>query len=135
MAKHKKKQSKKDSVADNFLDVTAVSIKKYRKMTNELAKLSTKQKLVGGLALLTAGFFYFTKTKSDNSQGALLSELKSLFPNLLPDTTPQTPPSVPTQNQDKEEHAVASHKSSKATKQGRGTGTFGKKSAVSPHDL
>jgi len=132
MAKHKKKQAKKDSVPDNFLDVTALSIKKYRKVTNEIAKLSPVQKLVGGLALLAAGYVYLNKVKNDNSAGSLLSELKGLFPQALPDKTPLP---APKQDQGTVEQAVAPHhKRPKTAKVSKSTGAFGKKAAASPHN-
>lgn len=132
MAKHKKKQSKQDSLPDNFLDVTAMSIKKYRKVTNEIAKLSPIQKLVGSLALLAAGYVYLNKVKTDNSGSGLLSELKVLFPNALPDKTPHP---APKQDAAASEQRVAAHKSHKTPKASRSTGAFGKKSAASPQDV
>jgi hypothetical protein len=61
MAKGKKKHSKKDDVSDDLLDVAALSIKKFRKVTKEIGKLSTGQKIVGGLALAAAGLTYLAK--------------------------------------------------------------------------
>jgi hypothetical protein len=61
MAKGKKKHSKKDDVSDDLLDVAALSIKKFRKVTKEIGKLSTGQKIVGGLALAVAGLTYLAK--------------------------------------------------------------------------
>jgi hypothetical protein len=119
-------------VPDNFLDVTALSIKKYRKVTNEIAKLSPAQKLVGSLALLAAGYVYLNKVKSDNSEGGLLSELKAFFPQVLPDKTPLP---TPKQDEDARDHRAASHKSPKTSKAARSTGTFGKKAAASSHDV
>ena len=58
MAKNKKKESKKSQVADDLLDVARTSLKKFRKVTREISKLSTGQKLVGGLALAAAGLTY-----------------------------------------------------------------------------
>lgn len=132
MGKHKKKQSKQDSLPDNFLDVTALSIKKYRKVTNEIAKLSPVQKLVGSLALLAAGYVYLNKVKNDSGSGSLLSELKILFPNVLPDKTPL---SAPKQDEDALGHQVASDKRPKPSKLSKSTGAFGKKAAASPHDV
>ena len=58
MGKNKKKHSKKDGLSDNILDVAALSLKKFRKVTKEIGRLSTGQKLVGGAALLAAGLAY-----------------------------------------------------------------------------
>lgn len=65
MGKGKKKHSKKDDVADDILDVAAVSVRKFRKVTKEIHKLSTGQKIVGGLALLAAGLTYMAKQNLD----------------------------------------------------------------------
>lgn len=58
MAKDKKKHSKKDDLSENLLDAAALSVRRFRKVTKELGKLSTGQKLVGGLALVAAGLTY-----------------------------------------------------------------------------
>ena len=65
MAKDKKKDSKKDPVAENLLDVARTSLKKFRKVTREISRLSTGQKLVGGLALAAAGLTYLATLDSD----------------------------------------------------------------------
>ena len=61
MAKDKKKHSKKDAVSDDLLDMAALSIKKFRKVTKQIGKLSTGQKIVGSLALAVAGLTYLAK--------------------------------------------------------------------------
>lgn len=66
MGKHKKKQSKKKDVSDDLLDTAALSIRKFRKVTNEIAKLSTGQRVAGGLALLAAGLIYLDQRKGNN---------------------------------------------------------------------
>ena len=58
MGKDKKKHSKKDKASEDILDLAALSVKKFRKVTKEIGKLSTGQKLVGGLALVAAGLSY-----------------------------------------------------------------------------
>lgn len=58
MAKDKKKKHKKDDASEDILDVAALSIKKFRKVTKEIGRLSTGQKLVGGIALVAAGLTY-----------------------------------------------------------------------------
>jgi len=67
MGKDKKKHSKKDKVSDDLLDVAAVSLKKFRKVTKEISKLSTGQKLVGGIALAAAGLAYLAAQETDES--------------------------------------------------------------------
>jgi hypothetical protein len=80
--KKKKKGSKKDDASEDFLDVAALSIKKFRKVTKEINKLSTGQKLVGGIALVAAGLAYLAtqeeggagheKTDSEDAAAPLL---------------------------------------------------------------
>jgi hypothetical protein len=73
MGKHKKDKKKKskqiqDALPEDVLDAAVVSIKKFRKITNEIAKLSLGQKLVGGLVLTAAGLIYLDQRKgSDDS--------------------------------------------------------------------
>ena len=68
MGKGKKKNSKKDLVPDNLLDAAAVSIKKFRKVTKQITKLSTGQKLVGGIVLVAAGLTYLAKQDFDAAE-------------------------------------------------------------------
>ncbi|HEX8327890.1 MAG TPA: hypothetical protein VF629_10140 [Hymenobacter sp.] len=65
MGKGKKKHSKKEEVTEDILDVAAISVRKFRKVTKEIHKLSTGQKIVGGLALVAAGLAYLAKQESD----------------------------------------------------------------------
>ncbi|TGE09728.1 hypothetical protein [Hymenobacter fodinae] len=72
MGKHKKNKKKakqvQDAVPEDVLDAAVVSIKKFRKITNEIGKLSLGQKLVGGLVLTAAGLIYLDQRKgSDDS--------------------------------------------------------------------
>jgi len=69
MAKEKKKNSKKDHKHNDVLDNTAKTIKKFRRVTKNLTKLSTGQKVVGGVALLAAGLVYLAK-KQDGASAA-----------------------------------------------------------------
>lgn len=65
MGKDKKKHSKKDKASDDMLAVAAQSLKKFRKVTKEISKLSTGQKLVGGLAIAAAGLAYLATRETD----------------------------------------------------------------------
>lgn len=65
MGKGKKKHSKKDKVSDDIMEVAAASLKKFRKVTRQIGKLSTGQKLVGGVALLAAGLTYLANRPAD----------------------------------------------------------------------
>lgn len=85
MAKDKKKHSKKDDLSENLLDAAALSVRKFRKVTKELGKLSTGQKLVGGLALVAAGLTYLatrsTSTEASFSGAHLLPENQANKPS------------------------------------------------------
>ncbi|GAA4348926.1 hypothetical protein GCM10023185_05300 [Hymenobacter saemangeumensis] len=58
MGKGKKKHSNKETVSGDLLDAAVLSVKKFRKVTREIGKLSTGQKLLGGAALVAAGLLY-----------------------------------------------------------------------------
>ncbi|MDB5271357.1 MAG: hypothetical protein JWP58_4397 [Hymenobacter sp.] len=66
MGKDKKKHSKKDKDSEDILDTVAQSLKKFRKVTKEISRLSTGQKLVGGLALAAAGLVYLATRETDD---------------------------------------------------------------------
>ena len=67
MGKDKKKHSKKDKASADVLDVAAQSLKKFRKVTKEISKLSTGQKVVGSLALAAAGLVYLSTRETDDA--------------------------------------------------------------------
>ena len=64
MAKDHKKKSKKGGKSNDLLEGAAQSLKKFRRVTKQLTKLSTGQKLVGGVALLAAGLTYLAKSQA-----------------------------------------------------------------------
>ncbi|UOQ72852.1 hypothetical protein [Hymenobacter cellulosilyticus] len=68
MAKDKKKSSKKgkDSKSDNVLDGAFQALRKFRKATRSVGKLTTGQKVVGGVALLAAGLTYLAKKHAED---------------------------------------------------------------------
>lgn len=134
MGKHKKKHSKKDTISDDLLDAAALSIRNYRKVTNEIAKLSTGQKLVGGLVLLAAGYFYLDKVKQDAGKDSLLASLNLPLPWLPKAKEASGPPPKPTLPA-APAPAEAPRKSRKSAKAGKTAGAFGKKPAASPDDL
>lgn len=76
MGKDKKKHSKKDKASDDILEVAAQSLKKFRKVTRQISKLSTGQKLVGGLALAAAGLVYLAARETDDAPAS--TEVKGL---------------------------------------------------------
>ncbi len=65
MPKDKKKHSKKDELSSDILDAANLTLKKFRKVTKQVGKLSTGQKVVGGLALLAAGLTYLAQQQAD----------------------------------------------------------------------
>ncbi|MBC6607569.1 hypothetical protein H8B13_12135 [Hymenobacter sp. BT188] len=65
MGKGKKKGSKKaKKLEKDMLDVAAESIRKYRRISNEIGKLSTTQKLFGGVGLLAAALTYLANKET-----------------------------------------------------------------------
>jgi hypothetical protein len=72
----KKKHAKKDAASEDILDLAHASLKKFRKVTREIGKLSTGQKLVGGLALAAAGLTYLATRDTDDAP-ASSSETKA----------------------------------------------------------
>lgn len=71
MGKKKKKHSKKDDASDNLLGIAALSVKKFRKVAKEIGKLSTGQKLAGGIALVAAGLTYLAQQETAAAPKAL----------------------------------------------------------------
>jgi len=67
MGNGKKKHGKKNELSEDVLGIAAISIKKFRKVTKQIGKLSTGQKLVGGVALLAAGLTYLAKTEGETT--------------------------------------------------------------------
>ena len=67
MGNGKKKRSKKDKASGDILDLAHASVKKFRKVTKEISKLSTGQKLVGGLALAAAGLVYLASQEDSHA--------------------------------------------------------------------
>ena len=132
MGKHKKKKNSKkiaDAVPDDVLDAAVVSIRKFRKITNEIAKLSTGQKLVGGLVLAAAGYFYLDQRKG-HDEGKSWHAPKFDRPRLTPpDETSATeaPAEAP-------EKAAAPHKSRKTTRHKKPQSAAARKPAAADYD-
>lgn len=104
MGKGKKKHSKKDQVSEDLLGAAALSIKKFRKVTKEITRLSTGQKVVGGFALLAAGLTYWaTKAPSVDENTAAGPVARQLaLPEAStaaePAAEPSSKPSAPRKN-------------------------------------
>ena len=58
MGEKKKKHSKKDAPSADVLGGAHLALKRFRKVTKQVSKLSTGQKIVGGLAVAAAGLAY-----------------------------------------------------------------------------
>ncbi|GAA4392674.1 hypothetical protein [Hymenobacter koreensis] len=140
MGKKKKKHSKRhDSVSEDLFDATALSIKKYRKVTNQIARLSPTQKLVGGLTLLAAGYLYVRNHRGEDwRESPVVGLLPLAWRPLLLGEGPV--PQEPEETQEAEVLAPAPaprkhHKSAKPAKSsGKRAGSFGKTPAASPDD-
>ncbi len=50
-----------------FLDMAAQSLRKYRRVTKQIGKMSTAQKVVGGVALLAIGLTYLSRQQADDA--------------------------------------------------------------------
>ena len=81
MGKGKKKGSKKAKKLDkDVLDAAAESVRKFRLVTKEIGKLSTTQKIFGGVGLLAAGITYLAnKPAIDQSLAAADGPLAGLL--------------------------------------------------------
>lgn len=93
MSRDKKKHSKKDAASADLLDLAHASLKKFRKVTREIGKLSTGQKLVGGLALAAAGLAYLAARDSSDDAAAPLTVAAVAEP--VPSATPRKHPKRP----------------------------------------
>ena len=58
MSKAKKKGSKKSKPSKDLLDTASRTLKKFQRVSKLVGKLTTTQKVVGGLALAAAGLAY-----------------------------------------------------------------------------
>jgi hypothetical protein len=132
MGKRKKKNSKDNGFSDDIIDGAALSIKRFRKVTNEIAKLSTGQKLVGSLALLAAGYLYYDKLKREGGQITYhgftiplpqLAAAKEAATTEEIDAEVVSPP-----------HGASAHKGHKSPKAAKPRPDFGRKPAASPDD-
>lgn len=81
MGKGKKKGSKKvKKLEKDVLDVAAESVRKFRRVSKEIGKLSTTQKIFGGVGLLAAGITYLAnKHAIDQSLGSAEGSLAGLL--------------------------------------------------------
>ncbi len=75
--KHSKK-GKKDELSDDILDMAAMSVRKFRKVTKEINKLSVGQKVVGGVALAAAGLAYLAANRQGGPETPIVSKLLAL---------------------------------------------------------
>ncbi|WP_375435763.1 hypothetical protein [uncultured Hymenobacter sp.] len=106
MAKDKK-HSKKGNQSNDLLDEAAVSLKKFRKVTKQLTKLSTGQKVVGGVALLAAGLTYLAKKQAAAGPATDASPDATAAEATLAKLTDEEEPQVPAPRK-------ASHRSKKS---------------------
>jgi hypothetical protein len=122
--KSKKKDRKKvkDAVPEDMLDAAALSIRKFRKVTHELSKLSTGQKLLGSLVLVAAGLIYLDQRQDEDGSNpekqdakrdwARLAEAKATSATAAPDE-----PTRPAQAAPHKSRKAPRHTLPKASKQ------------------
>lgn len=89
MPKDKKNHSKKDASSEDVLDLAHASLKKFRKVTREIGKLSSGQKLVGGLALAAAGLAYLATRDSSNEPAVDAPRAIAADPEAAPAVAPR----------------------------------------------
>ena len=94
MSNNKPKGSKRNKASDDLLDAATDGLKKFRRFAKQVQKLSTAQKIVGGLAVLAAGYAFFTNSSPDDAPAAVpaLDE-----PALLPEAPLTANASAPAQ--------------------------------------
>jgi hypothetical protein len=85
MSKSKNKGSKKRKNTSDLLEAATVGLKQYRRFAKQVKKLSTTQKVVGGLAFLAAGFAYLTTTSEERTEPAPDPAAALKQPELPPD--------------------------------------------------
>ncbi len=61
MGKRQHRHRKKASPSQDLLDTATTALKQFSRFTNQVRKLSTTQKVVGGVALATAGLVLLGK--------------------------------------------------------------------------
>ena len=92
ISKNKPKGSKKSKASDDLLDAATVGLQNFRRFAKQVNKLSTTQRVVGGLAVLAAGYALITNT-SPNEAPAL--DEPAPMPEALPTAKPSTPARTP----------------------------------------
>jgi hypothetical protein len=89
MGKGKKKGSKKvKQLEKDVLDVAAESVRKFRRVSKEIGKLSTTQKIFGGVGLLAAAITYLANKPAD---GEGLAAANGPLAALMPGKTEEKP--------------------------------------------
>lgn len=113
--KKKKKHARQEAVSDDLFSATALSIRKFRQVTDEIAKLSTGQKLAGGLALVAAGVIYLERHRIGQAVDAVTPDRAS-WPRLLANSAAAATEEVAYEAL---EEAPAAHKGRKPAKAGK----------------
>ena len=94
MSKKKTKGSKKDKASGDLLDTATGELKKLRRFAKQVKKLSTTQKIVGGLAVLAAGYALITNRSADEGPAEALA-LNEPTPAPAALSTPNPMPPAP----------------------------------------
>ena len=99
MSKNKNKGFKQEKSSTDLFDSATVELKRFRRFAKQVNRLSTTQKVVGGLALLAAGYAFFSTAALGGGAGkAPASDEPDTPDTLAPPTAPagsSTPPSAP----------------------------------------
>ena len=69
MSKNKNKGFKQEKSSTDLFDSATVELKRFRRFAKQVNRLSTTQKVVGGLALLAAGYAFFSTTALGGGAG------------------------------------------------------------------
>ena len=67
MSKNKPKRTKENKASGDLLDAATVILRKFRRVAKQANKLSTTQKIVGGLAVLAGGYALINKITFDEA--------------------------------------------------------------------
>ena len=91
MSKNKPKDSKKNKASGDLLDSATLGLQQFRRFAKQVQKLSTTQKIVGGLAVLAAGYALITNSSPVEAPAATAALDEPTPPVVLatPNPTPQ----------------------------------------------